>query len=69
MLVTSRIADDALYRALKPQGATVTAIGDAWAPATIAHAVHAGRRFAEEFGEPARDFLSVPFRRELAALA
>ena len=45
------------------------AIGDAWAPATIAHAVYAGRRFAEEFGLNPRDFLDVPFRREMIALA
>jgi dimethylamine/trimethylamine dehydrogenase len=69
VLVTSRLADDALYRALKGKGAKVSAIGDAWAPAAIAHAVYAGRRFAEDYGEPERDFLSVPFRRELAALS
>jgi dimethylamine/trimethylamine dehydrogenase len=69
VLVTSRIADDALYQTLKGKGAKVTAIGDAWAPAAIVHAVYAGRRFAEEYGDPARDFLSVPFRRELAALS
>ena len=69
VLVTSRLADDALYRELKARNVAVTAIGDAWAPAAIAHAVYDGRRFAEEYGEPERDFLTVPFRRELAALA
>jgi len=69
VLVTSREPDDALYRELKSREASVRAIGDAWAPATIAHAVHAGRRYAEEFGSPSGDFTEVPFRRELTALA
>ena len=38
-------------------------------PSTIAAAVHAGRRFAEEFGRPATDFLEIPFRREVTALS
>ena len=33
---------------------TVYAIGDAWAPATIAAAVWAGRRYAEELDAPVR---------------
>jgi dimethylamine/trimethylamine dehydrogenase len=69
VLVTSREPDDALYRELKSREDSVRAIGDAWAPATIAHAVHAGRRYAEEFGSPSGDFTEVPFRRELTALA
>jgi dimethylamine/trimethylamine dehydrogenase len=69
VLVTSRKADDALYRDLKQRGAPVTAIGDAWAPAAIVHAVYAGRRFAEEFDLEPRDVLDVPFRREMIALA
>ena len=69
VLVTSREPDDALYRELESREASVRAIGDAWAPATIAHAVHAGRRYAEEFGSPSGDFTEVPFRRELTALA
>jgi dimethylamine/trimethylamine dehydrogenase len=69
VLVTSRKPDDALYRELKSRNAQVWAIADAWAPATIAHAVHAGRRYAEEFGLPPRDFTQVPFRRELVAIA
>jgi dimethylamine/trimethylamine dehydrogenase len=68
VLVTSREPDDALCRELKSLGVPVKAIGDAWAPATIAHAVHAGRRYAEEFGSPPRDFTEVPFRREMTAL-
>ena len=69
ILVTSRRPEDALYRALKDRGTAVTAIGDAWAPAAIAHAVYAGRRFAEEFETKPRDILEVPFRREIIALA
>jgi dimethylamine/trimethylamine dehydrogenase len=69
VLVTSCEPDDALYRELKSREASVRAIGDAWAPATIAHAVHAGRRYAEEFGRPPREFTEVPFRRELVAIA
>jgi dimethylamine/trimethylamine dehydrogenase len=48
--------------------ACLRAIGDAWAPGTIAAAVWSGRRFAEEFdaGQPASDV--VPFRREVTQL-
>jgi dimethylamine/trimethylamine dehydrogenase len=69
VLVTSRISTDALYQELSGRHPNVMAIGDARAPATIAHAVHAGRRYAEEFGAPLRDALEVPFRRELVSLA
>ncbi|QIG51865.1 NAD(P)-binding protein [Nordella sp. HKS 07] len=69
VLVTSRKADDALYRELKERGAHATAIGDAWVPAAIAHAVYAGRRFAEEFDGKPRDILETPFRREMIALS
>lgn len=54
VLVTGRIPDDALYRALLqslPAGA-VSAIGDCHAPSHIADAVFAGHLFAREFGEP-----------------
>jgi dimethylamine/trimethylamine dehydrogenase len=67
VLITARLPNDMLHRALRDRGAKVTAIGDCWAPATIAHAVHAGRRYAEEFDEPARDVLDPPFRREVTA--
>jgi dimethylamine/trimethylamine dehydrogenase len=43
-------------------------IGDALAPATIAHAVYEGRRYAEMLGETV-DLDVVPFRREVAGLA
>ena len=41
---------------------TVTTIGDALAPATIAHAVYAGRRYAEDLDGPAVEGDDVPFR-------
>jgi dimethylamine/trimethylamine dehydrogenase len=68
VLVTSRLPRDPLFHALKGK-TPVTAIADAWAPATIAHAIHAGRRFAEDFDGPARDILDTPYRREITALA
>ena len=46
----------------------VDAIGDALAPATIAHAVYAGRRYAEELDGPPVAHDEVPFKRELAEL-
>ncbi len=75
VLVTARLPEEALYRALLARrmhwaaaGLTsVTAIGDALAPSTIAAAVYAGRRYAEEFEEPRAP--EVPFKRELTALA
>jgi dimethylamine/trimethylamine dehydrogenase len=68
VVISSRISNDALYQELIGNHPNVLAIGDARAPATIAHAVHAGRRYAEEFGLPARDILDVPFKRELVRL-
>jgi dimethylamine/trimethylamine dehydrogenase len=76
VLVTARLPDDGLYTELQartpewgPGGiSSVCAIGDAWAPATIAAAVWAGRRYAEELDAPARGE-PVPFRREMTALA
>jgi dimethylamine/trimethylamine dehydrogenase len=63
VLVTARLPNDALALEL---GAT--AIGDAYAPGTIANAVWDGRRYAEELdGPPHGD--SVPFRREVVELA
>jgi dimethylamine/trimethylamine dehydrogenase len=63
VLVTARLPNDALALEL---GAT--AIGDAYAPGTIATAVWDGRRYAEELdGEPHGD--AVPFRREVVELA
>jgi dimethylamine/trimethylamine dehydrogenase len=69
--VTARLPDDALYLALAGDAAgpraagirSVAAIGDAFAPATIAHAVHAGHRYAREID--AASFAEIPFKREL----
>ncbi|HEY5701792.1 MAG TPA: FAD-dependent oxidoreductase, partial [Gammaproteobacteria bacterium] len=76
VLVTSRLPDEDLATELverRPEWndagiESVTAIGDALAPATIAHAVYAGRRYAEELDAPSVGD-AVPFRRELAGLA
>ncbi|QIG47247.1 FAD-dependent oxidoreductase [Nordella sp. HKS 07] len=59
VLVTGRLPDDALYRALLqslPAG-SISAIGDCHAPSHIADAVFAGHRFAREFGEPGTQIL------------
>jgi dimethylamine/trimethylamine dehydrogenase len=45
---------------------SVTAIGDALAPGTIASAVFSGHRYAREFEQEAND--DVPFLREIAEL-
>jgi dimethylamine/trimethylamine dehydrogenase len=76
VLVTSRVAEDGLWRDLAARRAdwdaagirSVRRFGDAEAPAPIAWATYAGRRYAEELdAEPIGD--ALPFRRELAALA
>ena len=77
VLVTSRTPEDRLATGLAARAEdwpdagieSVTAIGDALAPATIAHAVYAGRRYAEELDGPPQTGDEVPFRRELAELA
>ncbi|MGN6792867.1 MAG: hypothetical protein ACTHJW_10845, partial [Streptosporangiaceae bacterium] len=73
VLVTARLPEDELFHQLmarKERGEVVSvrAIGDAWAPGTIAAAVWSGRRFAEEFDAdlPCDDV--VPFRREVTQL-
>ena len=76
VLVTSRLPDDSLASELfarREQWAdaglkSVTAIGDALAPGTIAAAVWSGRRYAEEIEAPTDDADATPFRRELTAL-
>ena len=73
VLVTSRVADDRLYRdvrALDWAGAgirSVKRIGDAEAPGPIAWATYAGRRYAEEMDAPDRGE-ALSFRREVARL-
>ena len=73
VLVTARLPQEELYLELvrrREQGlvTSVRAIGDAWAPGTIAAAVWSGRRYAEEFDAdlPGNDV--VPFRREVTQL-
>jgi len=69
--VTARLPEEGLYRELQSDPdalaaagiRSVTAIGDAFAPATIAAAVYAGHRYARELGEPPAP--AVPFKREL----
>jgi dimethylamine/trimethylamine dehydrogenase len=48
---------------------SVNAIGDAFAPATIAAAVYEGHKYAEELDGPPRTGDVVPFRREVTGLA
>ena len=77
VLVTARSSNDVLARDLRSRRKEwsdagielVTVIGDAEAPATIAHAVFAGRKLAEELDAPPRDRDSVTFRREITELA
>ena len=73
VMVTARLPNEDLFRQLTERQqrghlASVRAIGDAWAPGTIAAAVWSGRRYAEEFGAglPGNDV--VPFRREVTQL-
>ena len=77
LLVTARLPRDGLFLALEERRdewpargvRSVTCVGDAWAPTTIAGAVWAGRRYAEELdttGPPPRD---RSYRREYTALA
>ena len=76
VLVTARTPVDELAAALLRQREgwpdagleAVDTIGDALAPATIAHAVYAGRRYAEELDGPPISTDEVPFKRELAEL-
>ncbi len=76
VLVTSRQPVDDLYLDLaarrddwKQAGIeSVVRIGDAEAPATIAHAVFSGRRYAEALDEPPDTGDRVSFKREIAEL-
>ncbi|MFO1121633.1 MAG: FAD-dependent oxidoreductase [Hyphomicrobiales bacterium] len=69
VLVTARAPTDGLYHAVLNQGLAATRAGDCYGPGTIAAAVYAGRRFAEEFGDSLVDFLDLPYRREVTGLA
>ncbi len=74
MLVTARLPNDALYKALArdPESleardiTSVTRIGDCLAPGTLASAVYSGHRYAREMDAPAGD--DSPFRRERVTL-
>ncbi len=74
IMTTMRLPNDALYRDLTNDKRTladsgiksVTRIGDALAPASIAASVYSGHRYARELDEPVdRD---APFKRELSTL-
>lgn len=76
LLVTSRYPNDSLFRGIMEKEGEwqdhglemVKSFGDCEAPATIAHAVYAGRRFAEELEvKPSKEEI-VPFKREIAEL-
>ena len=79
VLVTARLPVDDLYQRLDSRRSewsrhglrSVRCIGDAWAPGTIAAAVWAGRRYAEELdADPEADpERTQPFLREYTALA
>jgi dimethylamine/trimethylamine dehydrogenase len=76
VFVTARLPVDSVYRELVDARArwadvglrTVKAVGDCWAPATIAAAVWEGHRYAEELDEPDDRGDTVPFRREVTEL-
>ena len=76
VFVTARLPEDTLAQELFARQEewsesglkSVTAIGDALAPGTIAAAVWTGRRYAEEIEAPTDDADDTPFRREITAL-
>jgi len=73
VMVTARLPEDRLYRALEAMrdrlaGAgikSVTRIGDCLAPGAIFHAVYAGHRYAREFDAPVAE---IAFQRERVLL-
>ncbi len=77
VMVTARLPREELLHELTARGTewesggllSVRAIGDAFAPATIAAAVYEGHKYAEELDGPPRTGDVVPFRREVTALA
>jgi dimethylamine/trimethylamine dehydrogenase len=69
ILVTARNARDQLFQVTAEKINNLARIGDCFSPGTIAAAVHAGRKFAEEFGSPPPDFLDLPYRREVIGLS
>ena len=69
VLVTARNVRDQLFQAAAEKINNLACVGDCFSPGTIAAAVHAGRKFAEEFGSPRPDFLDLPYRREVIGLS
>jgi dimethylamine/trimethylamine dehydrogenase len=68
--VTARLPEDGLVQELEAIGVTsALAVGDAFAPGTIAHAVWDGRRYAEELDAPEAEADAMPFLRETVELA
>jgi len=76
VLVTARLPEEGLLLDLVNRSdewaasgmLSVRAIGDAFAPATIAAAVYEGHKYAEELDTAPRTGDFVPFRREVTAL-
>ncbi|OIQ70072.1 trimethylamine dehydrogenase [mine drainage metagenome] len=76
VMVTSRVGQDGLYQDLRAREAewaeaglrSVRVIGDAEAPAPIAWATYAGRRYAEEM-DSADIGDALPFRRQVVGVA
>jgi dimethylamine/trimethylamine dehydrogenase len=77
VLVTARLPEESLLTDLQNRTdqwaesgmLSVRAIGDAFAPATIAAAVYEGHKYAEELDTAPRTGDTVPFRREVTGLA
>jgi dimethylamine/trimethylamine dehydrogenase len=69
VLVTARNVSDQLFQSSVEKINNLARIGDCFSPGTIAAAVHAGRKYAEEFGSPPPDFLDLPYRREVIGLS
>ncbi len=77
LLVTARVPRDELFLSLEERRdefaargvRSVRCVGDAWAPSTIAGAVWAGRRYAEEFDTPGPPSRDRGYLREYTALA
>ncbi|HEY1003097.1 MAG TPA: FAD-dependent oxidoreductase, partial [Streptosporangiaceae bacterium] len=77
LLVTARLPRDDLFLALQERQdewpargvRSVTCVGDAWAPTTIAGAVWAGRRYAEELDTPGPPSRDRSYQREYTDLA
>jgi dimethylamine/trimethylamine dehydrogenase len=76
VMVTARLPDNVLARDLEARRdawadagiKSVTKIGDALAPGTIAAAVWSGRRYAEEFDEE-QGPIAQGFKREVTGLS